>query len=43
LVKQLSGIVKIDHADGTAFNITFSDDKRKERNDEHGTPADPGC
>ena len=43
LVKQLSGIVEIDHAHGTAFSITFSDDKRRERKDEHGTPTDPGC
>jgi two-component sensor histidine kinase len=43
LVKQLSGIVEIDHTHGTTFNITFSDDKRKERKDDHGTPTDPGC
>jgi PAS domain S-box-containing protein len=43
LVKQLSGIVEIDHTNGTTFNITFSDDKRKERKDEHGTSTDPSC
>jgi PAS domain S-box-containing protein len=43
LVKQLSGIVEIDHTHGTTFNITFSDDRRKERKDDHGTPTDPGC
>jgi PAS domain S-box-containing protein len=42
LVKQLSGTVEIDHINGTTFKITFSDEKRKERNDEHGTPTDPG-
>jgi PAS domain S-box-containing protein len=43
LVKQLSGIVEIDHTHGTTFSITFSDDRRKERKDDHGTPTDPGC
>jgi PAS domain S-box-containing protein len=43
LVKQLAGIVEIDHTHGTTFTIIFSDDKRKERKDEHGTPTDPGC
>jgi PAS domain S-box-containing protein len=42
LVNQLAGTVEIDHAHGTTFTITFSDDKRKERNDEHGTTTDPG-
>jgi PAS domain S-box-containing protein len=43
LAHQLAGTVELDHSDGTTFRITFVDDPRKERKDEHDTPADHGC
>jgi PAS domain S-box-containing protein len=43
LAHQLSGTVELDRSCGTTFKITFVDDKRKERKDEHDTPPDHGC
>jgi PAS domain S-box-containing protein len=43
LANQLAGTVELDHSKGTTFKITFVDYNRKERKDEHDTPADHGC
>jgi PAS domain S-box-containing protein len=43
LANQLAGTVELDRSDGTTFKITFADDKRKERKDEHDAPPDHGC
>jgi two-component sensor histidine kinase len=43
LANQLAGAVELERSGGTTFRITFVDDKRKERKDEHDTPADHGC
>jgi PAS domain S-box-containing protein len=43
LANQLAGTVELDSSYGTTFKITFLDDKRKERKDEHDAPPDHGC
>jgi two-component sensor histidine kinase len=43
LANQLAGTVELDSSCGTTFKITFVDDKRKERKDEHDAPSDHGC
>jgi PAS domain S-box-containing protein len=43
LANQLAGTVQLDRSYGTTFRITFVDDKRKERKDEHDAPSDHGC
>jgi PAS domain S-box-containing protein len=43
LANQLAGTVELDSSYGTTFRITFVDDKRKERKDEHDTASDHGC
>jgi PAS domain S-box-containing protein len=43
LANQLAGTVELDRSCGTTFKITFVNDKRKERKDEHDAPSNHGC